>query len=323
MKQLKHYIYPIFLLVSGMVILTGCPSDPSIEEELQEDRFFDLYMGSKYPDATSRSSGLYYIEHREGNGDSPDSEDWVIINYAASRIPQEDVVDSYLEEVAKNNNFYDSMAIYGPYKIPVLDMLDGVSEGLTLMKEGGQSIMCFKSNLGWGMDAPSNIGSYQSLKYEVELLEVIRDIEAYEQQKIENFIDTIPDMDTIRDAETGAILHYKIFETTEGSTIANDSILKVAYTGYLIDGRVFDSRPSEDPVQFTIGQGKVIQGWDQALLRFREGESGILVIPYEMAYGEDGRLENGLRAIPPKETLVFEIEVVDVAPAKVSSDDED
>ena len=55
-----------------------------------------------------------------------------------------------------------------------------------------------------------------------------------------------------------------------------------------------------------------IAGWHIGVTRFREGEKGRLVIPYQLAYGEEGRVSQGIVAIPPKETLVFDIEIVSV-----------
>jgi FKBP-type peptidyl-prolyl cis-trans isomerase len=82
----------------------------------------------------------------------------------------------------------------------------------------------------------------------------------------------------------------------------------------LIDGRVFDESAAGDPFEFTVGDISegVIMGWHFGLARFREGEKGRLIIPYPLAYGPQGRIDNNIISIPPYETLVFEIEVVDV-----------
>lgn len=57
-----------------------------------------------------------------------------------------------------------------------------------------------------------------------------------------------------------------------------------------------------------------IVGWHLGLDKFKEGEKGMLIIPYPMGYGEDGReTTGGIRTIPPYETLIFEVEVVEVS----------
>lgn len=322
---LKNKIYTIFLFVAGIFLLTACPADPENEDRSQELRYFGLYMGSQYPDAEPEPSGLYYIEHKEGTGNSPEADDWVLINYVASFIPTEVIFETSVAAVAKDNNKYEAGALYGPYKVENSTLSNGVIEGLQMMKEGGQSIMCFDSDLGYGSGGLSKtIPGYQSLKYEIELLEVIEDIEAYEQARISAFIDTIPGIDTIHDPEAEATSYYAISEPTSGNPVVKDSVIEIAYKGYLIDGRVFDQRDEENPFILTLGKDEVISGWDLGLPKFKEGEKGVLVITYPMAYGFDGRkTPGGLRAIPPQETLVFDIEVIDVRAVSPTSDNPD
>jgi peptidylprolyl isomerase len=93
-------------------------------------------------------------------------------------------------------------------------------------------------------------------------------------------------------------------EAKVGSRIAVD------YTGTLEDGTEFDSsrKPGRKPIQITLGIGQVIKGWDRGVEGMREGGKRRLVIPYPLAYGEDGKPPK----IPPKATLIFEVELVEV-----------
>ena len=85
-----------------------------------------------------------------------------------------------------------------------------------------------------------------------------------------------------------------------------DSMVKVNYTGYLVDGRMFDSSAKTGkPVEFRLN--RVIKGWTQGVQAMKVGEKRKLVIPYTMAYGEQGRPPT----IPPKATLVFDVELLD------------
>jgi len=95
-------------------------------------------------------------------------------------------------------------------------------------------------------------------------------------------------------------------EGTGASPKSPDSMVKVNYSGYLVDGRMFDSSTKAGkPVEFRLN--RVIKGWTQGVQAMKVGEKRKLVIPYAMAYGEQGRPPT----IPPKATLIFDVELLD------------
>ena len=86
--------------------------------------------------------------------------------------------------------------------------------------------------------------------------------------------------------------------------------LLVHYVGWMADGQQFDSsRAREDPLDFALGAGDVIKGWDEGIAGMRVGGKRRLTIPPELAYGEHGC--GGV--IPPQATLVFEVELLEVS----------
>ena len=85
--------------------------------------------------------------------------------------------------------------------------------------------------------------------------------------------------------------------------------VKVHYSGYLADGKMFDSSIERgEPIEFPLGQGMVIPGWEEGIALMNVGDKLRLVIPYYLAYGEQGREP----IIPAKADLTFDVELVDV-----------
>jgi FKBP-type peptidyl-prolyl cis-trans isomerase FkpA len=103
----------------------------------------------------------------------------------------------------------------------------------------------------------------------------------------------------------------KIEKITSGNGPAPKSgdTVTVHYTGWLTDGAKFDSSVDrDDPFAFVLGQGQVIQGWDEGVATMRVGDKTRLTIPPELAYGAAGYPG----AIPPYATLIFEVELLSI-----------
>ena len=107
---------------------------------------------------------------------------------------------------------------------------------------------------------------------------------------------------------TGSGLMYIIVAAGDGPKPQPGTRIQAHYTGKFLSGRVFDSSVQRgEPFAFEVGMGRVIKGWDQALLDMQKGEKRILIIPSHLAYGERGYPP----VIPPRATLVFDVELVD------------
>lgn len=99
-----------------------------------------------------------------------------------------------------------------------------------------------------------------------------------------------------------------------GAEAVNEKTVVINYTGTFEDGRVFDSSVGRDPIEFPLGAGWVIAGWDQGIVGMKVGGQRHLVIPGDLAYGAEGRVnpQTGEVVIPPDETLIFDVELVGV-----------
>lgn len=311
---MKHrYIFSI-ALVLGILLGAGCDDELNYETyKANEERYFELYMQKNYPDLQPNDSGLYFIGYEEGNGETPDTGDWVLINYLAKLIPSEEVVDTYTEDWAREYGIYDDEVLYGPYKYKLSTAIKGLRLGISMLKEGGEARLIFKSDLGYGETEVGDIGKFQSLLYDVQLVEVIPDPEVREQEQIDAYLAANPGYVTIEDPDSDAVMYY--FEETVGDStvyVEEGHSAEVFYTGQLLDGREFDSNAgSYSGFKVTVGDEDVIKGWDLGLPYFRFGGTGKLLIPHELAYGESGRVTGSMEkhAIPPYEALLFDIEV--------------
>ena len=109
---------------------------------------------------------------------------------------------------------------------------------------------------------------------------------------------------------TDSGLRYNIISKNNGNKPKVGDTVKVHYKGQLIDGTVFDSSyKRNDPIEFKLGIGQVIKGWDEGICLLSVGEKARFLIPADLAYGEMGA--GGV--IPPNATLVFDVELIEIS----------
>ena len=138
---------------------------------------------------------------------------------------------------------------------------------------------------------------FNNFKDKKEIL--IKQRQLKEQQIIENLS---------KDFEvTPSGLRYKILNKGNGDSPTKGDKVKVHYKGMLIDETVFDSSYKRNqPIEFNVGIGQVITGWDEGIMLLKKGEKAKFIIPSNLGYGEAGA--GGV--IPSNATLVFEVELL-------------
>lgn len=108
-------------------------------------------------------------------------------------------------------------------------------------------------------------------------------------------------------------LCYVMTQEGNGEKPEVGQLVKVHYTGKLLNGEVFDSSVDrEEPFQFPLGMGRVIPAWDEGIALMSKGEKGVLYIPYYLAYGDRQAGEK----IMPFSNLMFEVELIDFEDVK-------
>jgi len=121
-------------------------------------------------------------------------------------------------------------------------------------------------------------------------------------------------------AKTGVItlpdsLQYQVITEGTGQQAKSGDTVKVHYIGTFMDGKEFDSSRKEgrEPLQFTLGQPGMIQGFADAVELMKIGSHWKVFIPPKLGYGEMGRGN-----IPPNSLLIFDIELMEILPASAA-----
>ena len=109
---------------------------------------------------------------------------------------------------------------------------------------------------------------------------------------------------------TASGLRYKMIQNGKGAKAEKGKMVSVHYEGSLLNGKVFDSSyKRNEPIDFQLGIGQVIPGWDEGISLLQVGDKARFVIPSELAYGSAGA--GGV--IPPNATLIFDVELMNVS----------
>ncbi len=109
--------------------------------------------------------------------------------------------------------------------------------------------------------------------------------------------------------KTESGLRYKMIQKGSGKKAENGKTVSVHYEGSLPNGKVFDSSyKRKNPIEFPLGEGNVIEGWDEGIALLQVGDKARFVIPSHLGYGESGA--GGV--IPPNSVLIFDVELMDV-----------
>jgi FKBP-type peptidyl-prolyl cis-trans isomerase len=181
------------------------------------------------------------------------------------------------------------------------------NDALRLMKEGSQGTLVLTSSNAFGKRGLSQglVGSYESIKLELNVVKVSASAKEFEQFSINDYLKT----NKIKEKPGKGGMVYIVQEKGEGALLKSKDKVKVHYVGFYLDNMgVFDSsRQRGEPMDVIIDETEVIKGWHQALKMMRVGEKARFIIPSSLAYGQDGYPP----VIGPYAPLIFDLEVVE------------
>ena len=121
-------------------------------------------------------------------------------------------------------------------------------------------------------------------------------------------LEDVANKEDVKTTDSG--LRYVEIEKGDGDVPQSGQTVVVHYTGSLADGTKFDSSRDRDrPFSFKLGQGQVIQGWEEGIATMHVGGRRQLIIPPELGYGQKGA--GGV--IPPNATLIFDVELLKIS----------
>lgn len=178
-------------------------------------------------------------------------------------------------------------------------LFPGLDEGFTLLRKGEKAKLLIPSKLAFGEKGSGPIPANADIVFDVEVVDI--------QQVIAPVQYDIKGLEAKKTAS--GLTYYEVKRS--GSTVKAEAgkTVKVHYSGYLADGKMFDSSVERgEPIEFPLGQAYVIQGWEEGIALMNVGDKLRIVIPYFLAYGEQGRPP----LIPEKADLTFDVELVEV-----------
>lgn len=222
------------------------------------------------------SSGLKYNISQKGSGKQAKNGDLVFVHYTGT-----------LEDGKK----FDSSLDRGEplmFKLGAGMVIKGWDEGISLLTEGSKAKLWIPSNLGYGEKGAGNlIAPNSNLIFDVELVSTVN----YDTAGIQPIV-------------TASGLKIYKTKTTDKAKASAGQKVSVHYSGYLLDGKKFDSSVDRfQPFEFQLGKGQVIKGWDEGIALLNIGEAARLVIPSNIAYGAQGA--GGV--IPANADLIFDV----------------
>ena len=325
MKNSLKLIFGLLLVFGLVFTLAACNADQSASEEVslappdseeplasseedtgdETDEETDSVFVAEYPpqeditleDPEITESGLQYVEMTVGEGPTPQDGDILVMQVIGSLLDGTEIVNTTMQGAP-------AVAIYGSEQL-----LPGWEEGVAMMMPGGRAQFILPPDLAFGEEGYGIIPPNAEIFLDVELISVEP---APSPAKV--------DADELTTTESG--LQYIEISEGEGDAAEKGNTVTTQYTIWVQgddeDNYIASSKFGQ-PVTFSLGAGGIVfPGWDEGALGMKLHGTRQLIVPPELALGEQGSGD-----IPPNATLIMEIELLSLyAPPKMTEVDE-
>jgi FKBP-type peptidyl-prolyl cis-trans isomerase len=258
----------------------------------------------------SKTTGLSYVMHKSNKG---------------PKLKLDDVVTLNLKYItSKDSIVFDSWKMGKPIQLKIAksSFKGDLMDGLTLLTVGDSASFLINADSlftkTFAAPRPAFIDSSSFLSFTVKVISTTTDAALKAEELKAEKENAMKENEVIAKyiadkqmtpSKSSSGLMYIISEPGAGEQAQAGKTVKVHYTGRLLDGTKFDSSlDRNEPIEFKLGQGMVIKGWDEGIALLKVGGKALLIIPSDLAYGSRGA--GGV--IPPFSPLTFEVELVSV-----------
>jgi FKBP-type peptidyl-prolyl cis-trans isomerase FkpA len=269
------------------------------------------------------SDGIEYTFIKEGK-EKPNNGEYVVYHFTAKTASDSTFLSSYDQPTPAYLQYNDSTP-----------GISGIDEVFSNLKKGDSVVVKAAAEKVFGPSLPPFLALGQDVTISIGVVEILKEevfqdyfndlFEASQQKQTDADVQIIEEYiaeNNLNATKTESGLFYVIEEEGDGPEVEEGSTVGVNYTGYVLDGTVFDTSLEEvakannkfmegrpyEPIEFQVGMGRVIPGWDEGLQHLRKGSKAKLLIPSTLAYGS----QQVSPEIKANSVLIFDVEVTDV-----------
>jgi len=269
------------------------------------------------------SDGIEYTYIKEGK-EKPNDGEFVVYHFTAKTGSDSTFISSYDHPTPAYLQYADSVG-----------EISGIDEIFLNLKKGDSIVINSTAEKIFGPNLPPFLTSEENVNINIGVVDVLEEqvfqdyfndlANASQKEQTDKDIKLLEDYiseNNLNATKTESGLFYVIEEEGDGPEVEQGNTVAVNYTGYVLDGTVFDTSIEEvarenntfmegrpyEPIEFQVGAGRVIPGWDEGLQYLKKGSKAKLLIPSTLAYGDRQASE----VIKANSVLVFDVEVTDV-----------